>query len=73
MAEIRGRKGSENGSRGDTEGSEMRWTKYTGKGHLVGRLVRMRDWTGSWIGKKTAGNHLETVGSHKLDVRSQGK
>ena len=63
MAEIRGRKGSENGSRGDTEGSEMRWAKYTGKGRLVGRLVRMRDWTESWIRKNTAKNHLETMGT----------
>ena len=73
MAELRDRKGSENGFKRGTEGSEMRWAEYPGKGHLVGRLVRTRDWIGSWIGKETARNYLETVGSNELDERSQGK
>ena len=47
MAELRDRKGSENGFKRGTEGSEMRWAEYPGKGHLMGRLVRTGDWIGS--------------------------
>ena len=65
MAEMRGRKGPERRSGMESEGPEMRWTKYIGLGRLAGRLIRTKDRIESWIRKKTAGNHLETVGSHK--------
>ena len=73
MAEMRGRKGPGRRSGRETEGPEMRWTKYIRMGRLVGRLIRTKDWTESWIRKKTAGNHLETVGSHKQNERSPEK
>ena len=73
MAEMRGRKGPGRRSGRESEGPEMRWTKYIGLGRLVGRLIRTKDWIESWIRKKTAGNHLETVGSHKPNERSLEK
>ena len=46
MAELRDRKGSENGFKRGIKGSAIRWARCPGKGHLMGRLVRTRDWMG---------------------------
>ena len=67
MAELRDRKGSENGFKRGTGGSKRRWAGCPEKGHLMGRLVRTGDWIGSWIRKETAGNYLETV---RIDERN---
>ena len=42
IAEMRGRKGPERRSGMESEGPEMRWTKYIGLGRLAGRLIRTK-------------------------------
>ena len=73
MAELRGRKGSENGFKRGIKGSEIRWARCPGKGHLMGRLVRTGDWIGSWIRKETAGSYLETVRIDERNVQLEGE
>ena len=68
MAELRGQKGPGNGLKRGTKKPEMRWTKYTERGRLVERLIKMKDWTGGWIRKNTAKNQLETMKTDDQNV-----
>ena len=36
----------------ESEGPEMRWTRYIGLGRLAGRMIMTKDWIESWIRKK---------------------
>ena len=68
IAEMWGREGPERRSGMESEGPEMRWTKYIGLGRLAGRLIRTKDWIESWIRKNMAKYRLETMKADALNV-----
>ena len=71
IAEMRGRKGPERRSGMESEGPEMRWTKYIGLGRLAGRLIRTKDWIESWIRENTANYRLATRKTDNSNVWSE--
>ena len=62
MAELRDRKGSENGFKRGIKGSEIRWARCPRKGTFNGKIGQNERLDGSWIRRKTAGSYLGTVG-----------
>ena len=62
MAELRGRKGPENGFKKGIKGSEIRWARCPGKGTYNGKIDQNERMIESWIRRRMAGSYLGMVG-----------